>query len=94
MRPLRVPALFTALCGLRPKFRGREVLVICRLPFLAAAGGWNRVLAREKKRRFRSRTARKRGVLGAQPRANSCTQMLILVTADVPRGSMSYFPYG
>ena len=26
------------------KIRGRDVLVICRSPFLAAAGGWNRAL--------------------------------------------------
>ena len=48
-------------------------MVICNSPFLAAASGWNRALAREKNWRFRSRTARKRGVLGAQPRANACT---------------------
>ena len=72
------------------KFRGGDPLVMCRLPFLAAAGWCNRALAREFFWRFRGRTARKRGVLSAAKGKDSCTQMLILVTADVPRGSMSY----
>ena len=79
---------------LAAKIRGRDVLVICRSPFLAAASGWNRALAREKIGDLGVAQLKKRGVLGAQPRANSCTQMLILVTADVPRGSMFYLPYG